>query len=107
MALRLYESFQPSAVIGFGGYPALPALLAAAAGIPSLVHEQNAVFGRVNRFLAGRVQVIATAYGQVDRLNPSWPTRCMWWAIRCGPRFWRCATARSRISARTACCACW
>jgi UDP-N-acetylglucosamine--N-acetylmuramyl-(pentapeptide) pyrophosphoryl-undecaprenol N-acetylglucosamine transferase len=30
MALRLYESFQPSAVIGFGGYPALPALLAAA-----------------------------------------------------------------------------
>jgi UDP-N-acetylglucosamine--N-acetylmuramyl-(pentapeptide) pyrophosphoryl-undecaprenol N-acetylglucosamine transferase len=34
------------------------------------VHEQNAVFGRVNRFLAGRVQVIATAYGQVDRLNP-------------------------------------
>lgn len=71
MALRLYESFQPSAVIGFGGYPALPALLAASsAGIPSLVHEQNAVFGRVNRFLAGRVQVIATAYEQVDRLNP-------------------------------------
>jgi len=29
MALRLYETFLPSAVIGFGGYPAFPALLAA------------------------------------------------------------------------------
>ncbi|WP_206241492.1 undecaprenyldiphospho-muramoylpentapeptide beta-N-acetylglucosaminyltransferase [Novosphingobium terrae] len=70
MALRLYESFQPSAVIGFGGYPALPALLAASsAGIPSLIHEQNAVLGRVNRFLAGRVNAIATASAQTDRLD--------------------------------------
>lgn len=71
MALRLYDSFQPSAVIGFGGYPALPALLAArSAGIASVVHEQNAVLGRVNRFLARGVNAIATAYDQVDRLNP-------------------------------------
>jgi len=69
MALRLFESFQPAAVVGFGGYPALPALLAAtSAGLPSIVHEQNAVLGRVNRFLAGRVDIIATAYGKVDRL---------------------------------------
>ena len=69
MALRLFDSFEPSAVIGFGGYPALPALLAAtSAGIPSVVHEQNAVLGRVNRFLAGRVGAIATAYAYVDRL---------------------------------------
>jgi UDP-N-acetylglucosamine--N-acetylmuramyl-(pentapeptide) pyrophosphoryl-undecaprenol N-acetylglucosamine transferase len=69
MALRLFESFQPAAVVGFGGYPALPALLAAtSAGLPSIVHEQNAVLGRVNRFLAGRVDIIATAYGEVDRL---------------------------------------
>ncbi|MEP7223193.1 MAG: undecaprenyldiphospho-muramoylpentapeptide beta-N-acetylglucosaminyltransferase [Novosphingobium sp.] len=69
MALRLFSSFQPSAVIGFGGYPALPALLAArSAGIPSLIHEQNAVLGRVNRFLASRVDAIATAYREVDRL---------------------------------------
>ncbi|ANK13049.1 undecaprenyldiphospho-muramoylpentapeptide beta-N-acetylglucosaminyltransferase [Erythrobacter neustonensis] len=71
MALRLFESFQPSAVIGFGGYPALPALLAAtSAGLPSIVHEQNAVLGRVNRLLAGRVDAIATSYDQVDRLAP-------------------------------------
>lgn len=69
MALRLFDSFQPSAVVGFGGYPALPALLAAtSAGIPTVIHEQNAVLGRVNRLLAGRVNAIATAYGKVDRL---------------------------------------
>jgi UDP-N-acetylglucosamine--N-acetylmuramyl-(pentapeptide) pyrophosphoryl-undecaprenol N-acetylglucosamine transferase len=69
MALRLFESFEPSAVVGFGGYPALPALLAAtSAKIPSLIHEQNAVLGRVNRLLAGRVNAIATAYSRVDRL---------------------------------------
>ena len=69
MALRLFESFQPSAVIGFGGYPALPTLLAAtSADIPSIVHEQNAVLGRVNRLLAGRVNAIATAYPDVERL---------------------------------------
>ncbi|MGB7373692.1 undecaprenyldiphospho-muramoylpentapeptide beta-N-acetylglucosaminyltransferase [Pontixanthobacter sp.] len=71
MALRLFESFKPSAVIGFGGYPAAPALLAStSAEIPSVVHEQNAVLGRVNRFLAGRVQAIATAFPGVRRLRP-------------------------------------
>jgi UDP-N-acetylglucosamine--N-acetylmuramyl-(pentapeptide) pyrophosphoryl-undecaprenol N-acetylglucosamine transferase len=56
MALRLYETFRPAAVIGFGGYPALPALMAGQRdGIPTLVHEQNAVLGRVNRLMAGRV----------------------------------------------------
>lgn len=70
MALRLFESFQPSAVVGFGGYPAAPAVLAAtSAGIPSVVHEQNAVLGRVNRLVAGRVNAIATAYPQIRRLK--------------------------------------
>lgn len=70
MALRLFESFEPSAVVGFGGYPALPALLAAtSAGVPSIVHEQNAVLGRVNRLLAGRVEAIATAYPEIARLK--------------------------------------
>jgi len=71
MALRLFESFAPSCVVGFGGYPALPALLAAtSARIPSVIHEQNAVLGRVNRFLARRVDAIATSYKQVQRLDP-------------------------------------
>lgn len=69
MAMRLFESFEPSTVVGFGGYPALPALLAAtSARIPTVIHEQNAVLGRVNRLLARRVDAIATAYAEVDRL---------------------------------------
>jgi UDP-N-acetylglucosamine--N-acetylmuramyl-(pentapeptide) pyrophosphoryl-undecaprenol N-acetylglucosamine transferase len=69
MALRLYETFLPSAVIGFGGYPAFPALLAARRDrIPTLIHEQNAVLGRVNRLMASRVDAICTAYGEVQRL---------------------------------------
>lgn len=69
MAGRLYETFQPAAVIGFGGYPALPALMAARRDrIPTLIHEQNAVLGRVNRLMAGKVDAIATAYETVQRL---------------------------------------
>ena len=71
MSQRLYETFNPTAVVGFGGYPALPALLGAqASGIPTVIHEQNAVLGRVNRLLAGRVDAIALAYPDVDRLKP-------------------------------------
>ena len=70
MALRLFESFEPSAIVGFGGYPALPALLAATGvKLPSVVHEQNAVLGRVNRLLARRVDAVATSYASVDRLK--------------------------------------
>jgi UDP-N-acetylglucosamine--N-acetylmuramyl-(pentapeptide) pyrophosphoryl-undecaprenol N-acetylglucosamine transferase len=70
MALRLYETFQPTAVVGFGGYPALPALLAALKmDIPTAVHEQNAVLGRVNRLLARKVSAIATAYPNVEKLG--------------------------------------
>lgn len=72
MAMQLFETFGPSAVVGFGGYPSLPALLGAvAADIPAVIHEQNAVLGRVNRLLAGKVQAIATAYPDVQRLKPS------------------------------------
>jgi UDP-N-acetylglucosamine--N-acetylmuramyl-(pentapeptide) pyrophosphoryl-undecaprenol N-acetylglucosamine transferase len=69
MARQLYRDRRPAAVIGFGGYPAMPALLAAfAAGIPTAVHEQNAVLGRVNRLVARRVDAIATSYDRTKRL---------------------------------------
>ena len=72
-AKALYKEFRPDAVIGFGGYPALPALLAASARrIPTILHEQNAVLGRVNRFLAGDAAAIATAYPEVDRLKAAY-----------------------------------
>ncbi|MFM9827795.1 MAG: undecaprenyldiphospho-muramoylpentapeptide beta-N-acetylglucosaminyltransferase [Sphingomonas sp.] len=68
-AIALFKAQRPAAVIGFGGYPALPALLGAfARGLPTAVHEQNAVLGRVNRLVAGRVDAIATSYPDVERL---------------------------------------
>ena len=70
-AKTLYREFTPDAVVGFGGYPAFPALLAAnALHIPTILHEQNAVLGRVNRLLAGSASAIATAYPDVERLKP-------------------------------------
>jgi UDP-N-acetylglucosamine--N-acetylmuramyl-(pentapeptide) pyrophosphoryl-undecaprenol N-acetylglucosamine transferase len=72
-AKRLYREHRPDAVIGFGGYPAFPALLAASAlRIPTILHEQNAVMGRVNRLLAGEAEAIGTAYGRIERLKPKY-----------------------------------
>lgn len=72
-AKRLYRAHTPDAVVGFGGYPAFPSLLAASSlKIPTVLHEQNAVLGRVNRLLAGEAEAIGTAYDQVDRLRPKY-----------------------------------
>jgi len=65
----------PAAVVGFGGYPTLPPLFAAAMrGIPTVLHEQNAVMGRANRALAARVTAIAASFADVallpDALKP-------------------------------------
>lgn len=69
-AKRLYREHTPDAVVGFGGYPAFPSLLAASARrIPTVLHEQNAVMGRVNRLLAGEAEAIGVAYDQIDRLK--------------------------------------
>ena len=60
---RLLSALRPSVVVGFGGYPTLPPVMAASrAGIPSIIHEANAVMGRANKFLAGRVTVIAGGF---------------------------------------------
>ncbi len=62
MALALLQRLKPRAVVGFGGYPTLPPLLAAKLlGIPTLVHDANAVMGRANKLLSSRVNAIATS----------------------------------------------
>ena len=72
-AKALYRDHRPDAVVGFGGYPAFPSLLAAnSAAIPTVLHEQNAVLGRVNRLLAGSAAAIATAYSRIERLKPGY-----------------------------------
>ena len=68
-ARALIRQYEPAVAVGFGGYPALPTLLAALSEkVPTALHEQNAVLGRVNRLLARFVKVLATAYHQVDRV---------------------------------------
>jgi UDP-N-acetylglucosamine--N-acetylmuramyl-(pentapeptide) pyrophosphoryl-undecaprenol N-acetylglucosamine transferase len=70
-AKRLYRDHRPDAVVGFGGYPAFPALLAASAmKIPTVLHEQNAVMGRVNRLLVSEAEAVGVAYDEIDRLKP-------------------------------------
>ncbi len=68
-ALNLMRRLKPAAVVGFGGYPTLPPLIAAKMfGIPTLIHDANAVMGRANRFLSTRVSAIATSLpGVLDR----------------------------------------
>lgn len=67
-AIELIRDFDPAVVVGFGGYPSLPSLLAAGATKrPRVIHEQNAVLGRVNRLMAPRVDAVAVAYHHIQR----------------------------------------
>ena len=75
-ARKLFKEMRPRAVIGFGGYPALPGLLAGLSlYLPCLIHEQNAVLGRTNRYLAPRVRAIATSFRRIRRMEGSWQRR--------------------------------
>ncbi len=57
---------RPAVVVGFGGYPSIPALAAAVIlRLPRLIHEQNGVLGRVNAIFAPRVMAVACG---------TWPT---------------------------------
>ena len=69
-ARRLLARLQAGVAVGFGGYPSLPTLLAALwAGIPTVIHEQNAVLGRVNRLLAPHVSRIALSLAHTRGLE--------------------------------------
>jgi UDP-N-acetylglucosamine--N-acetylmuramyl-(pentapeptide) pyrophosphoryl-undecaprenol N-acetylglucosamine transferase len=62
-ASAVIRDIKPKAVIGFGGYPTLPPLYAATRrGVPTLIHEQNAVMGRANKALAARVSAVAGGF---------------------------------------------
>ncbi len=69
-ARRILGQAKPGAVIGFGGYPSFPPLVAAGMrGIPRAMHEQNAVLGRANRLLAARMSAIAISFPNVRHLD--------------------------------------
>ncbi|MEH6403046.1 MAG: undecaprenyldiphospho-muramoylpentapeptide beta-N-acetylglucosaminyltransferase [Sneathiella sp.] len=70
-AVGILRKLKPVAVVGFGGYPSMPP--AAAAGFlktPLILHEQNAVLGRVNKLLAGTAKSIATSFQDTETSNP-------------------------------------
>jgi len=61
--LSLIDRLKPDVVVGFGGYPTVPPLYAATMRkVPTIIHEQNGVMGRANRYLASRVTRIATGF---------------------------------------------
>ena len=69
-ARKAFRRLRPAVVVGFGGYPSLPALLAAkTSGVPTVIHEQNAVLGRVNRLLAGGVSAVACAFPTLEKAS--------------------------------------
>jgi UDP-N-acetylglucosamine--N-acetylmuramyl-(pentapeptide) pyrophosphoryl-undecaprenol N-acetylglucosamine transferase len=71
-AWRLLGKLKPAAVVGFGGYPTVPPVLAAAwRRIPTIIHDSNAVIGRANRLLASRVTAIATTFPSVLAHEPA------------------------------------
>lgn len=81
-ARRLLLQLQPSAVVGFGGYPCVPPLLAARslAGErrpATILHEQNAVLGRANRLLARSADVLALAFADTTRVPAGTTTACV------------------------------
>ncbi|KQY99976.1 UDP-N-acetylglucosamine--N-acetylmuramyl-(pentapeptide) pyrophosphoryl-undecaprenol N-acetylglucosamine transferase [Pseudolabrys sp. Root1462] len=61
---------RPAVVVGFGGYPTVPPLIAASwRGVPTVLHEQNGVMGRANRLLASRVTAIATGFRVLAKVD--------------------------------------
>ncbi|HEY0437314.1 MAG TPA: undecaprenyldiphospho-muramoylpentapeptide beta-N-acetylglucosaminyltransferase [Phenylobacterium sp.] len=71
-ARRLYREIGPHVVVGFGGYPSAPALVGALMDRrPTVIHEQNAVLGRTNRRLAGRVNTVACAFPTLLKAPPA------------------------------------
>ena len=70
-ARAILKKVKPLAVIGFGGYPSFPPILAAARlRIPSCVHDQNAVMGRANRVLAKWADAVASSFPDLKGLPP-------------------------------------
>jgi len=70
---------KPKAIVGFGGYPTVPTLYAAAqCRIPIILHEQNAVLGRANAAFAGRATALATSFPQIQGLSPHIKTRIVY-----------------------------
>jgi UDP-N-acetylglucosamine--N-acetylmuramyl-(pentapeptide) pyrophosphoryl-undecaprenol N-acetylglucosamine transferase len=75
-ARRLIREARPAVAVGFGGYPSVPPILAAGlAGVPTVIHEQNAVLGRANRRLARGARAFALSFPKTKRLKSAGTAR--------------------------------
>ncbi|KPF66010.1 UDP-diphospho-muramoylpentapeptide beta-N-acetylglucosaminyltransferase [Bosea sp. AAP35] len=76
-ARRIVKDLKPGLLVGFGGYPTVPPVLGASlGGTKTMVHEQNAVVGRANRFLSGWVDTVATGFAEVGGLSEKAQAKC-------------------------------
>nr|WP_316627337.1 undecaprenyldiphospho-muramoylpentapeptide beta-N-acetylglucosaminyltransferase [uncultured Brevundimonas sp.] len=67
-ARAAFDRLGADVVVGFGGYPSAPALVAAVTSQrPTVIHEQNAVLGRTNRILAPYVNQVASSFPTLER----------------------------------------
>ena len=70
-SLKILRRERPQLVLGFGGYTSFPVLMAAKAlNIPTMVHEQNVVPGKANRWMAGQVRAVALSFAETERYFP-------------------------------------
>ncbi|NNC36793.1 MAG: undecaprenyldiphospho-muramoylpentapeptide beta-N-acetylglucosaminyltransferase [Hyphomonadaceae bacterium] len=77
-ARKFIKDWQPDIAVGFGGYPAFPAMRAAQSlKIPTILHEQNAVLGRVNRVFAAKADHVVSGFDVLHRL----PKGAQWTSI--------------------------
>ncbi len=78
-ARRLLKDLRPSVIVGFGGYPSVPTMLAASRlRLKTVIHEQNAILGRANRLLAPRVDRIATSFESTAELRDVDARKAQW-----------------------------
>jgi len=78
-ARRLLKDLRPDVVVGFGGYPSIPTMLAASRRrLKTVIHEQNAILGRANRLLAPRVDRIATSFETTAELRDADASKACW-----------------------------
>lgn len=71
MATAIIKRFKPMAAVGVGGYASGPTLnMAAKAGVPCLIQEQNSYAGVTNKLLAKKARKICVAYEGMERFFP-------------------------------------
>ena len=77
-AKAFIREWRPDIVVGFGGYPAFPAMRAAqSAGLPTILHEQNAVLGRVNRVFAAKATHVVSGFEMLEKVSPKANVTCL------------------------------